>query len=473
MLFSPTPRRRRIQLRFSERRLLLMAGDVMSVLLSVLIALFIWSRVAGRAFTIDFVLPQTIWFFALTILWLLLASANDFYDLNLARVRVESLQRLAIITLQMVVVYLLVFFLSPRDALPRLFILYFGVSAFTVIGLWRLVNPALVGWAAAPRHILIIGTDESAVTMIEAMRASGGDAYQLLGVIGGEVEVGQIVAGLPVIGTGKDLFNFVIRDRVSELVITDVPDVSDDLFRGVMEAYQRGVVLTPMPILYERITGRVPVRHVKNSWALVLPLSGHSIFSISGVVKRTVDVVLGFMGFIVFILTLPLMALIIRLDSPGNIFYTQIRLGLNGRAFRIVKYRTMVTDAERKSGAVFSQEDDPRVTRIGRFMRKSRLDELPQVINVLRGEMSVVGPRPERPEHIKRLEQKIPFYRTRLVVPPGLTGWAQVQYSYGSDDEDALVKLEYDLYYIRNQSFALDLNIMIRTVGKVLRMAGV
>ena len=125
------------------------------------------------------------------------------------------------------------------------------------------------------------------------------------------------------------------------------------------------------------------------------------------------------------------------------------------------------------TGAVFSHPGDSRVTRVGRFLRKTRLDEMPQLMNVLRGDMSIVGPRPERPEHVDRLTEKIPFYRTRLVIRPGLTGWAQVQYTYGSDDEDALVKLEYDLYYIRNQSLQLDLNILVRTVGKILKMSGV
>jgi len=172
------------------------------------------------------------------------------------------------------------------------------------------------------------------------------------------------------------------------------------------------------------------------------------------------------------ILFVPLVILI-RLDSPGSIFYRQQRLGLNGREFEILKFRTMVQDAESASGAVFSRHGDPRVTRVGRLMRRTRLDELPQLINILRGDMSIVGPRPERPEHVLRLTEKIPFYRTRLVVRPGLTGWAQVQYNYGSDDNDALVKLEYDLYYIRHQSLLLDLNIVLRTVGKVLRMSGV
>lgn len=227
-----------------------------------------------------------------------------------------------------------------------------------------------------------------------------------------------------------------------------------------------------MPLLYARLTGRVPVQDVRDQWAIVLPISGQSIFSPYPSLQRLMDVVLALVGMCIFIPLLPILALLIRLDSPGDIFYTQIRTGLRGKNFRIIKFRTMIQHAEKETGAVFSTQNDPRVTRIGRFLRKTRLDELPQLINVLRGDMSIVGPRPERPEHIARLTQSIPFYRTRLVIRPGLTGWAQVKYHYGATDEDALVKLEYDLYYIRNQSLLLDLNIIIRTVYKVIRLGG-
>jgi len=134
--------------------------------------------------------------------------------------------------------------------------------------------------------------------------------------------------------------------------------------------------------------------------------------------------------------------------------------------------RTMIPDAEVKTGAVFAQQNDPRITRVGRFLRKTRLDEVPQLFTVLTGKMSLIRPRPERPQHVERLQQKIPFYRTRHVIRPGLTGWAQVRYKYGATDEDAMVKLQYDLYYIRHQSVLLDIDILIRTIGKVLRMSG-
>ncbi|MDX1991727.1 MAG: sugar transferase [bacterium] len=473
MLFSPTPHRQRLQLRISERRLLLMTGDAMAVVVSIFFSLYLWSQVADEPFNTEFILPQLYWFPVLLGLWLLLASANDFYELAVAANRATSLQRLGLITLQLLVVYLLVFFFSPRDALPRLFILYYGVSSFVLIALWRLLNPALVGWASEPRRVLIVGTGWGVESIMDAIRQHGQRAYDVRGIIGGIDDVGRLICDIPVIGTGSDLMNFVLRDRITEIIFMSVPDMTNDIFKGLMQAYERGVVLTPMPLLYERLTGRVPVEHVNTNWALVLPIDGNTLFNLYPVLDWILNKGIAIVGMVVFVLLLPLLALVIKLDSPGSVFYRQKRLGINGREFDIIKFRTMVQNAEAQTGAVFSKSGDPRVTRIGRFMRKTRLDELPQVINILRGEMSIVGPRPERPEHVARLTEKIPFYRTRLVVRPGLTGWAQVRYSYGSTDEDALVKLEYDLYYIRHQSLLLDLNIMIRTVGKVLRMSGV
>jgi exopolysaccharide biosynthesis polyprenyl glycosylphosphotransferase len=217
----------------------------------------------------------------------------------------------------------------------------------------------------------------------------------------------------------------------------------------------------------------VPVEHVNDNWALILPLEGSPLLSPYAISKRLIEVLLSLIGMVICLPFFPLVALAIRLDSPGSVFYSQERVGLNGRIFRVYKFRTMRQNAEAQTGAVFSVRGDPRVTRLGRFMRKVRIDELPQLYNILRGDMSLIGPRPERPEHVARLTEKIPFYRTRNVIRPGLTGWAQVRYEYGSTDEDAMIKLQYDLYYIRHQSLVLDLNILIRTVGRVLRMSGI
>lgn len=475
MIFTPSPKRRRLQLQISERKVLIALGDIVAVFVAVLIALRIWTIVAGNEFTLGFIAQQGMWFVVLAGLWLLLAAVNDFYDLRVAAKRSRTMQRLLIITVQLIFIYMLVFFFSPRDALPRLFILYYGVASFILISLWRFSRPALLGWASQPRRTLIVGTGWATEEMIEAIRENAADEYEVRGIIGTSEEVGQVITGVPVLGTGSDIMNFVYRDQITEIIITGTQVLSGETFQGVMDAYERGVVIIPMTLLYERITGRVPVEHVNNDWAVVfLPMKNTSeIFDPYPLIKRAMDIVLSLVGLAVFALILPFIALAIRLNSPGSIFYTQERLGRNGCVFRVYKLRSMIQDAEAETGAVFSRPGDPRVTKVGRFLRKTRLDEVPQLINVLRGEMSWIGPRPERPEHVQRLTQKIPFYRTRLIVRPGLTGWAQVCYDYGSTDEDALTKLQYDLYYIRHHSLLLDLNIMLRTVGKVLSMSGV
>jgi exopolysaccharide biosynthesis polyprenyl glycosylphosphotransferase len=372
----------------------------------------------------------------------------------------------------MLVVYVIVFFFSERDALPRLFIIYFGIISFALLLIWRFLNPALVGWASSPRHVLVVGTDWAAQTIITILQQHASDAYKIMGVIGAKEDVGKDLAGMTVLGSGEDLLNVVFREEISEIVVTSTRELSGDIFQGVMDAYERGVVITPMPILYERVTERVPVEHVGDNWAVVLPIAGTSVFNPYPILKRFADILMALIGLSIFVLLLPVIAILIRLDSPGNIFYTQERVGLNGRRFKIIKLRTMIPDAEAQTGAVFAQTNDDRITRMGRFMRKTRLDELPQLWNILKGDMSMIGPRPERPEHIKRLQEKIPFYRTRHTIRPGLTGWAQVRYHYGANDEDSLIKLQYDLYYVRHQSLLLDLSIIMRTIRHVLSMRG-
>jgi exopolysaccharide biosynthesis polyprenyl glycosylphosphotransferase len=226
-----------------------------------------------------------------------------------------------------------------------------------------------------------------------------------------------------------------------------------------------------MPVLYEQITGRVPIQYIGDYWDSALPLDHPVAGGIYPILKRGLDILGAAIGLALYAPLLPFIALAIYIDSPGPIFYRQERVGKGGRTFRLIKLRTMVPDAE-KQGAVFAGEDDPRVTRVGRFLRRTRLDEFPQLINILRGEMSAVGPRPERPEHLKELEKEIPFHRVRLAVRPGMAGWAQVNYGYVSSVEDARLRLEYDLYYIKHQSLWLDVVIILRMMAQMLMLRG-
>jgi sugar transferase (PEP-CTERM system associated) len=230
------------------------------------------------------------------------------------------------------------------------------------------------------------------------------------------------------------------------------------------------VTVMDAPSFYEKVTGKLMLEDITPSWFIFS--HGFRITVLSRILKRFIDVLLASAGLLVFLPFFPLMALLIKLDSPGPIFFNQERVGENEKLITVYKFRTMRQDAENSTGAVWAQKDDPRITRLGRFLRKSRIDEIPQLVNVLLGEMSLVGPRPERPEFVTKLKEVVPYYSERHFVKPGVTGWAQVCYPYGASVEDALEKLRYDLYYTKNISLALDLLVILKTVKVVLGRRG-
>jgi exopolysaccharide biosynthesis polyprenyl glycosylphosphotransferase len=239
-----------------------------------------------------------------------------------------------------------------------------------------------------------------------------------------------------------------------------------------MDCQEHGIQITPMPVLHERITGRVAVEHIGQRLHLLFPGEVAATRRLFDGLKRVTDVVLAVVGMGTSWPLWLLIALAIRLDSDGPILYIQERVGKGGHPFRVIKFHTMVQNAEEGDRTVWATENDPRVTRTGRLLRRMRLDELPQLINVLRGLMSMVGPRPERPQFVGQLAEEIRFYRARHAVRPGLTGWAQIKYRYGSSVEDARIKLEYDLYYVKHRSLYLDLLILLKTIPVILRFQG-
>jgi sugar transferase (PEP-CTERM system associated) len=255
--------------------------------------------------------------------------------------------------------------------------------------------------------------------------------------------------------------------EVDVVIVAITHNMSRDLYKQLVDVKMRGVTVYEMPTFYERVLGKIPVNHVSDPWLVSVPISGVQINIYNQKIKKVLDKFLSLAG---FILTFPialLTAVAIKLDSKGPIFYRQARVGRDGRSFELVKFRSMEINAE-VNGAVWAQKNDPRVTRVGKIIRILRFDEIPQFWNVLGGEMSLVGPRPERPEFVKELIEEIPYYSLRHAVAPGITGWAQVNCPYGASKEDALAKLEYDLYYIKNLSPLLDLLILARTVQTVL-----
>jgi len=234
---------------------------------------------------------------------------------------------------------------------------------------------------------------------------------------------------------------------------------------------ENGVPIREYTQVYEEITHRVPVQHVEKDFYRYFPFSRSNQNKLYLFFHRLLDLLFSLIGLLFGLLISPIIIIGNLIGNRGPMFYTQIRVGRNGKHFRIYKLRSMVVDAE-KSGAQFAEKVDTRVTKFGRFLRKTRFDEIPQFINVIKGDMSVIGPRPERPVFVKELSKKIPFYEIRHIIKPGVTGWAQVNAKYGVSAEDALEKLQYDLYYIKKRSFFLDISIVIKTLSTIIFFRG-
>jgi sugar transferase (PEP-CTERM system associated) len=340
-----------------------------------------------------------------------------------------------------------------------------------VIG-WRLAFEWFISKVAPRERILLVGTSKGAVDLAREL-------YEIRGQIGVEIvgfvdpdpaRVGSPLINPGVIGTVEDI-PAIVRARNVDRVVVSLSDARGTLpMNKLLEMKLDGVQFTHLASVYEEYTGKIAVENLRPSWFIFSDGFRRSRWLFA--VKRTLDVAL---ALIVTVITAPLMALLtvlVRLTSPGPAIYSQQRVGQHGRVFTVHKFRSMRQDAEESTGAVWAKPDDPRTTGLGRFMRRTRLDELPQLWNVLIGDMSFVGPRPERPEFVTTLATQIPYYGQRHVVRPGLTGWAQVRYTYGASVEDALMKLQYDLFYIKNMSLSLDLFIIFSTARTVLLRRG-
>lgn len=343
----------------------------------------------------------------------------------------------------------------------------------------RLLYRAILGRPSRLRPTLVAGTGEAAREVADALRARGGDTYRLVGfVASGPAGSGSADGGpesaaeqRPVVGTVDELPE-LIRRHDAATVVDALPPESGDLDRVVDRCLETGAQVELMPLLYERLTGRVPVARLEGAWASALPLEHSSGRAIDRASKRFMDVVLTALGVLVMLPVFPLIAAAIYLESPGPIFYSQERLGRGGEVITVLKFRSMVPDAEAAGSPVWAREGDERITRVGRMLRATHVDEFPQFVNILKGEMSVIGPRPERPPFVAELEREIPHYRARHALKPGLGGWGLVNQGYGSSREEARVKHEYDLYYLRHQSLWLDLVILARTFVDTLTLRG-
>jgi sugar transferase (PEP-CTERM system associated) len=391
----------------------------------------------------------------------------DLYDFYLIRRRDVLLLRLSQALGVGGMALALMFYVWPEMRLGRGVFLLSLLLMLTLMAGWRSLAGWLLGHPRLAERVLILGAEQDAVTLAREMLARREAGYDALGFIGDDpAQVGQSLINPSVVGVMSDLEAVVGRYRPDRIVIA-LPDRRGRLPLDLLLKLKvrDGVTVDEADAFYERLTGKIGGERFRLGQMVFADVTRRT--RLYRRARRLLDFAL---AIIIGMLAAPLMlltALAIKLDSRGPIFYLQERVGLHNAIFRIVKFRSMRVDAE-ANGPVWAVQSDSRVTRVGRWIRKLRIDELPQLINIIRGEMSLIGPRPERPVFIKQLELQIPYYSERHLVKPGLTGWAQVRYPYGASIEDAREKHKYDLYYIKNQSPMLDLLILLETARIVL-----
>ncbi|WP_298421464.1 sugar transferase [uncultured Kordia sp.] len=453
----------------SERKLLLRVFDV----LALLFGLYIVSSI----FDFDyFKITHERWFWSVVLIgyYLLFSTVLEMYDLRKSSRFDSTFQSLVLTVSITVLCYLLTPFFTPELPENRLQILYFFLAISVAIYIWRC---AYIFFISSPRfykNILIIGNKEEVSIIATAIKDHTKYA-KVVGYINSSSTTADNNIDLSDLEeiTSLDLPKVAKEKAVSEVIIAsnEREELNKPLFEGLISLLETGLPIKEYIQVYEELTFRVPVQYVGKDFYKYFPFSRSNQNKLYLFFHRLFDILFAILGLTASLLFLPLVLIGNLIGNRGPLFYTQERVGKNGIPFKIYKLRSMVVNAE-KNGAVWATKNDNRITKFGSFLRKSRLDEVPQFINVLKGEMSMIGPRPERPAFVKQLSESLTFYEIRHIVKPGVTGWAQVKTDYGASMEDSLRKLQYDLYYIKHRSFFLDLNIIVKTLSTVLFYRG-
>ncbi len=445
--------------------LTLFLGDLLSALVGAFLAVLLWS-----ALPTDFVptplLPQ--WVVGSTIAWLLALSFLDGYDIvapTFWRAMPGIVARaFLVVALVTAAVFFTVPFLFPRGV---------GILAplvvMIVLVVWRLVFAKSIRASGLRRRVLLLGADEACQRLAQLLLASRtGISYEPVAFLSAADDAPEQLFGLPVLRGTEKLWEIVRESRVDEIVVGSEEAIVSVGQVALVECFARGVTASSAVALYEALTGRVLVSSLGPTWFAQIPTDPHRPYLLA---KRAVDFLIVLALAPIWVLLAVVVAFAVLVGSGAPAMFRQVRVGERGVPFVIHKFRTMREGSETE-GARFADVGDERRTRLGRVLRRTHLDELPQLWDVLLGHMSLIGPRPERPEFVDRLRAAMPLYEARFLVKPGLTGWAQVRLPYAANIEESLMKLEYDLYYVKHLGPLLDLSIAFRTLGTLLRISG-
>ena len=460
------------RLRVGERRIVLLTGDLIAALFALGVALYIWgSRLRFIQFDAEFLRQRVpFWFYLLPALWVLLLL--DLYDVHRAgnwRRTVRGILGAASIAFGL---YLIFYFFYP-ELLPRVSVGLFIVLVSLLTLLWRRMYIRIFAAPQFMRRVLLVGCGKAGQNLLQVINDLWPPPFFLAGIIDDDpLKQSQEFEGYKVFGNSETLLSIIEEQNISDIIVAITGQLQGGMFQSLLEAQERGVDILRLPRVFEDLVGRVPIMLLEADWVIRSFVDEVNSNQFYEMVKRLIDIIVGAMGVFFLLALFPFISLAIFLDDGKPIFYRQVRTGRGGQSYEMIKFRTMRRNAEADGLPKWASESDERATRAGRYLRKTHLDELPQVINVLRGEMSIVGPRAERPELVSYFQHQVPFYRARLLVRPGITGWAQVNFGYASSIEDTIIKLEYDLYYIKHRSLTLDLLILFRTPATVFGLRG-
>lgn len=443
------------------KRFLLFLGDIAALYLALFLTLLVrYGKDFDNKLDVH-ILPFSLIF----IIWVLVFYITNLYELGFSKNNLEFFSIFLYSIAANFAISIAFFYLVPFFGItPKTNLLIFIVLIIVLGSSWRYGFNKLIAKSGYKNNTLIIGASPQSQDLYDFLFANPQLGYGALGII--DIEDGRVL---------EILENLIKQKNVSTLILSPlvykIPQIIDVFYR--LLGFK--INFYNLPDFYERVTGKIPLGAIDQSWFLENLSEGSKRGYESG--KRIFDIIFSFAFGIVSLLLYPFIILAIKLNSAGPIFIRQKRVGKLGENFTMIKFRTMVANApdgsaEKETGAVWALKKDPRVTRTGRFLRKTRLDELPQLWNVLRGEMSFVGPRAERPEFNENLQDKVPFYKERYLIKPGLSGWAQIKYGYVSSIQDNVERVQHDLYYIKNRSVFLDLGIVLKTIIIVLRKGG-
>jgi exopolysaccharide biosynthesis polyprenyl glycosylphosphotransferase len=459
------------------RRYILIFVDVLLVVAALLVYLRFFHPTALQSYhTFS---DNLLWMAVIILLWFMYSYIFNLYKLSNVD-RITTTIRNTIFTAVLTgSTYLFIPFLSPTLPISRTPAFVLIAVMVILVLIWRLCYAAFFIHPILNKKALVVGAGytgrEIVRTLLHDASIYHKTAYKIYGYIDDDVsKLGKIYDDLKVLGNGSMLLKFAKRLDVDEIImaIPDKETLSADLFSNLIDCENAGLQVIPATQIYEEQTGRVMIKIKENEFHLTNPYSIVHKDNFYTFTNRIINISCALIAGMFFLLVLPFVWLGNLFFSKGPLFFLQERIGENNKKFKIIKFRTMIVDAEKESGPQFAQKNDNRITKVGNVLRKTRFDELPQFWNVLRGDINLIGPRPEREYFVDELSKKIPFFKLRNTVKPGLTGWAQVKHHYASDFDDTLVKLQYDLYYIKHRSLLLDLLIIFKTIAVMIKFKG-